>query len=96
MSSVLSGDSNRGGAIFLFLLVAVAEHKEMRFQEVGLPLATGPAPAIRWPKAGVQHLLAITRKRRNLNICRCLAAGPSFRYGQFSPALHKSKSSGFA
>jgi hypothetical protein len=42
----------------------------------------------------VPDLLTITRKRRNLDICRCLATGPSFRYGQFSPALHKSKSSG--
>jgi hypothetical protein len=42
----------------------------------------------------VPLLLTITRKRRNLDICRCLATGPSFRYGQFSPALHKSKSSG--
>jgi len=31
----------------------------------------------------ISRMLAITRKRRNLNICRCLAAGPSFRYGQF-------------
>jgi len=39
-------------------------------------------------------VLAITRKRRNLNVCQCLATGLSYRYGQFSSALHKSKSSG--
>jgi hypothetical protein len=41
-----------------------------------------------------QLLLTITGKRRNLNLFRCRATGPSYRYGQLSPALHKSKSSG--
>jgi hypothetical protein len=29
------------------------------------------------------RVLTITKKRGNLNICRCLATGPSFRSGQF-------------
>jgi hypothetical protein len=40
-------------------------------------------------------VFAIRRKRRNLNICRCLAVSPSFRYGQcFVRTPHKSKSPG--
>jgi hypothetical protein len=45
-------------------------------------------------QTGYRGMLTITKKRRNMNFCRCLATVLPFDLANFSPALHKSKSSG--